>query len=292
MTSGGTPPLGPGPDLPPGSPAPDPAWNPGGYPPYPAGPSAAPGYPGAGYPGGYPGSYPGAPAPAPRPSTWRKWWPALVIAIAAALGAAYPIIRDAQKAPDAPPSVSASQAGAEDCAVDGAAFLSLPKQAADEPTIHVPIMAGWTNRDFRTEEPRLAAIPTLRAMIFKDDPENGALPSVEVDLAAATDSDAALADTMFARGNTANPINQRTTGPLLRRSSGTVCGATVYWGDFAGTPRSENGQQAQTTVMTVADGAEGKRWVAFATISTWTPDGPAYLAQRDALIKGFHLTVP
>ena len=38
----------------------------------------------------------------------------------------------------------------------------------------------------------------------------------------------------------------------------------------------------------VVDGANGTRWIAIASIKTRNPSNPAYTAQRDALLAGFH----
>lgn len=62
--------------------------------------------------------------------------------------------------------------------------------------------------------------------------------------------------------------------------------------DTSGYNPDGKGPLSGTSVLTVAEGDNGVRWVAIASIKTKNPDNPAYTAQRDALVKGFHAGFP
>ena len=60
------------------------------------------------------------------------------------------------------------------------------------------------------------------------------------------------------------------------------------WGHRGLQPR----RQRSPLRLTVIDGKDDTRWIAFANIATTQPDDPAYIAQRDALVKGLHASAP
>ena len=246
---------------------------PGGYP--------APGATPAEFPPGYP------PPPAAQPSRWR-WLRFAAIGVAALIGASITTYHSAHRASDTQPSIttapdSADQAG---CPQKGAAVLALPKKSDAEPTIFLPLAPGWTDLP-NTKPADPAGTSSVRAYIANEAIRaDGFTPFIQVDLTrtTATDPGSAIADDAYAKAGAIMTVSNR--------SVGTVCGATVYRADISDYNPDGKGPQSGASVFTVVDGTNGTRWIAAASIKTTKPDNPTYIAQRDALLAGFHAGFP
>lgn len=208
-----------------------------------------------------------------------------VVVISTATGAACSTNHEAQQSADTTPvsaSSSVVQLGAADCPVNDAQWLTLTKQAGDEPTIHVPLTPGWTLAVER--DPKQ---PTLRGLVAnKGLRENGGTPFIQVTLNRVQDPAEPLDEVAsgLVTGLGGNPT-------IGERSHADVCGNQVYRTDFAGLDfdgRSVPGTQ----LSAFTDVENATRWVAVALIVTTNLNNPGYVAQRDALLKGFHLSTP
>jgi hypothetical protein len=232
------------------------------------------------------------PPPAARPSSWRWVWWAVVGIAALAAAAATPLLHSTQRSA-APPSAVAGPSPAvagpsptpTGCpAAGGGAGSALPKKSGAEPTIYLPLAPGWIDLP-ATTPPDPADAATARAY-FENTAlrDNGFTPYVRVDLTSTTDRESAreMADRL------ADKLRLSTT---VTTSVATVCGSTVYRTDTTPAPGDPAGQTG-TTLFTVVEGADGVRWVAIATTKTQDPDNPDYRAQRDALVNGFHASLP
>jgi hypothetical protein len=258
-------------------------------------PAANPSVPGPPGPGGFPA--PGAgpatvapgypPPPAAQPSPWR-WLRFAAIGVAALIGASYPTYHSTHRAADPDLSVTnapqaADQAG---CRRTGAVEVVLTKKSESEPTVFLPLAAGWTDLP-NTASPDQAGASSVRAYFANEAiREDGFTPFIKVDLTSTTDTDpaSAIADELYAKAGAMMTVSDR--------SVGTVCGASVYRADISGYNADGKGPQSGFTVFTVVDGTNGTRWIAIASIKTTNPNSPAYTAQRDALIAGFHAAFP
>lgn len=176
---------------------------------------------------------------------------------------------------------SAAAVSEVDCPVDGAQWLTLTKRAGDEPTIHVPVTPGWTlARDGSPDQ------PTVRGLLGNEQlREKDHSPLVQVTLNRLTDS--------------AEPLD-KVTDQLMKdmgsnptidgRSHGEVCGTPVYRTDF--TASHAGTKMSGTQLVGFVDAKNSPRWAAMAVLLTANPDNPGFTAQRDAMLKGFHLSVP
>jgi len=280
MTTGGPPPPLPGPGGPQGWPpaygGPYPAYPaaPGGYPPYPAYP-AAPGdalsYPGPDDPGGLP------PGPAGRPPRWRNGLLAMVTVIAlAAAGGGYAIYRTNHH-------TSTAQAG--DCAVPDASVVTLQKKVPTEPTIEVPLTSGWTEVDL-AEADWLGKRRTNMRGFFANDAirQDDYTPDIAVEIGVTTEPD----DIAAKRVLRSSP--DLTRNRILDQDG---CGTTLYLADFSQLDRFRPGTAPilGTTIVEVVEDAKGTKHVVSVNLATKHPDNPAYIAQRDALLKGLRVSV-
>lgn len=276
------PPPFPYPGYPSGSPYPPAQQHPGdvfdyppdAYHPYPPGshvpPPGLPPRPGVYEAGGHPA----APAPATGRPWWRKMLPIIAIAVVAAVAGAFLIYRHVQ--------------GGGECLVDGARFVTPATEALNEPAIHVPLTEGWTEfpGDFKTEAWLGDRRKTMRAYIINSGiRQDNYTPDIAVQVYDDQKSPEDLINRVF-RGS--EDIT------FTNRSSETVCGQTLYSADFVQADTFGRGPRPiiGTSVAVVVDGSDTTRWVAFASIATKYPDNPQYVAERDALLKGFHVTAP
>jgi hypothetical protein len=233
-----------------------------------------------GFPAGAHG-YP--PPPAAQPSRWR-WLRFAAIGVAALIGASFPTYYSAHRAADPESSVTTATQAADHagCLRTGAAEVALPKKSEAEPTVLLPLAAGWTDLP-NTAAPDQARTSSVRAYIANEAiRQDGFTPFIQVDLTSTTDTDpaSAIADELYAKAGAMMTVSNRTVG--------TVCGASVYRADISGYNPDGKGPQSGSSVFTVVNGTNGTRWIAIASIKTRHPDNPAYTAQRDALLAGFH----
>ena len=175
---------------------------------------------------------------------------------------------------------SAPETVTADCPVEGARTVALPKKAADEPTVYLPLNAGWT------EQPATPGAsedtPNLRGLYSNESiRENGFTPVIHVDLVRTDSGDSLskVADDLFTKA--------RTMMQVANETSDTVCGSTVYRADTSGYNPDGKGDRSGTTLLTIVEGKANTRWVAIASIKTRNPDQSDYLSQREALIRGF-----
>jgi hypothetical protein len=243
------------------------------YPPVPGPYSTPPGYPGA-YPG-YPGAY-GPPTPPPASGKKKLLAASLVTAVLLGGGgyAAYHVVQNLR---------------ASDCSVRGAETVTLDTRSADEPRISVPVTAGWRNytRDDLEAEGIEMDSPTIRGFIANPGlQEQGFVPNIVVTLKKF--DDAIISPEAI---NDLDEAEISRLGTIVNRSTSTVCGSTVFRRDLTDIPSSRDGRsQDGTSLLTVVEGPDGSPWVATAGIQTRDPDNPEFVAQLDALVRGFHLT--
>lgn len=222
----------------------------------------------------------GSPA-APRRKHRFSGGPLALLLVVSALGAAYPIYRHAHRDARHEHSVSSAAPTVERpaCPVAGAAVVGLPTKSAAEPTIEVPLAPGWVtrdinDRDFGDAQRGYADNPSIEG--------NDSFMDVTLLPSTATGEDAAkkvLTDL-------------RPTFPSVTSSTDTVCGQTLYRFDSTGYNPDGKGARSSTTVFSIVAGKDGSQWTAAAFLKTRHPDDPAYIAQRDALVKGFHVGFP
>lgn len=221
------------------------------------------------------------PPPAAQPSPWR-WLRFGAIGLAGLIGvAAVPAYHSIHRSSDDRSTVSsAPETVTADCPVEGARTVALPKKAADEPTVYLPLNAGWT------EQPATPGAsedtPNLRGLYSNESiRENGFTPVIHVDLVRTDSGDSLskVADDLFTKA--------RTMMQVANETSDTVCGSTVYRADTSGYNPDGKGDRSGTTLLTIVEGKANTRWVAIASIKTRNPDQSDYLSQREALIRGF-----
>lgn len=247
------------------------------------------------------GQHPSQSPPAgPPASVRRKRWISLaVIGLGAAAGAAYPIYRDAHPAADTTPAsateaAGATQAASAACTVPGADSITLAKKDAGEPALHIPLTAGWQQLDYTTD-PRyssmLAGNPQKAAVIrgVVANRADGSTPSIEVDLIPFRPQDMGKSDKEIAQLILPGAVEG---GVVDSGSTDTVCGATVYRANYSRQPNPDGNDVSGTVLVGFPTGDNGTRWAAVANLTTTDPTNPAYIAQRDALAKGFHATAP
>ena len=218
------------------------------------------------------------------PSRARRWFssgPLSLLLVVSALGAGYPLYRHAHRDPIPERSVSSALPTAERpvCPVAGASVVALPKKSDAEPTIELPLAPGWVTRDIN--DPQLADEDSLRGYANNPAISEDGYPFLKVTLQTTPDSGRSIADALIAKA--------RKMFPTVTQSSATVCEQSLYRFDTAGYNPDGNGAQSGTTVFSVLDGTDGSRWLASAFLKTQNPDNPAYIAQRDALVAGFHV---
>ncbi len=219
----------------------------------------------------------GSPA-APRRKRRFSGGPLALLLAVSALGAAYPIYRHAHRDVRPEHSVSSVAPTVERpaCPVAGAAVVALPTKSASEPTIEVPLASGWVTRDIKDRD--------------FGDAQRGYVdnPSIE-----GNDSfmDVTLLPSTATGEDAAKKLltELRATFPAVTSSTDTVCGQTLYRFDATGYNPDGKGARSSTTVFSIVSGKDGSRWTAAAFLNTRHPDDPAYIAQRDALVKGFHV---
>lgn len=216
----------------------------------------------------------------------RRW---LIIAATGVLlvaAVAYSIYRDVHTKAHPEQAISSASGSAETgCAADGARTVTLSKRNAAEPSIYLPLTAGWAISD-ENNNPDLAADPDLRAYVSSAADHEDFTPYIQIDLtdAATTDSGDAIADELFTKASALMTVTNR--------SAATVCGSTVYRADTSGYNPDGNGPRSGTTLFTIVDGKGSERWIAILSIKTKDPDNPSYVVERDALVKGFHAGFP
>ena len=246
---------------------------PGAYPPpqsYPAAPA-------------FPGAYPGAPWPPMLPPQQSRGGTAVVAALAAVAlvgGGAF-----------AYHHFYGRGASAVSCTVAGAPTLAFDRKSDSEPTVTIPARSGWVTMrpDQIPGASAAASDPSIHGIVVnKGIQANGFVPNVVVTL-----------DRHSGQSPTPEMINDledqhlaRTT-TIVNRTSQISCGETVFATDFIGLDTSGDGRtQAGSSLLTTADAPDGSRWVATATIQTRDAGNPEYIAQRDALVRGFHVAFP
>lgn len=242
-----------------------------------------PGYTGAPspYPADRPGDYPAGMWPGekpPRPGR-RKG-----VAIAAA--AAVAVLAGAGGAYAYDKIQNSDPAG---CSVKGAKTVVLDKKSDAEPSISVPVTAGWKRyaRDDISSNAMVLDAPTIRGFIANPGAQaNGFAPNIVVVLDEYTGppvSPEAI--------NESDTEQMRAISQVVEQSTSTVCGTTVFRKDVVGIGTArDGGTQDGSVFLTVVKGEDGKTWVASATIQTRDDDNESFLAQRDAMAEGFHAT--
>jgi hypothetical protein len=221
-------------------------------------------------------------APGPRRARRVSGGPLSLLLVVSALGAGYPLYHHLHRDPVPEHSVTvAPQVTNPSCPAPGAEVVQLPRKSDAEPAIELPLAPGWEVRDIN--DPRLADDPDLRGFASNPAITEGD-PFINITLRSTTDAGASgpsLAEEVFTKA--------RKKFPTVTQSSATVCGQTVYRFDTAGNNPDGNGEQTATTVFSFVDKG-GSLWMALASLKTTSPDNPAYIAQRDALAAGFHVT--
>lgn len=210
------------------------------------------------------------------PRRVRRWFsrgPLSLLVVASALGAGYPLYRHIQR--DAAPAPQTAEHPA--CPVAGARVVRLPTKSGAEPTIELPLAPGWVTQDI--DDPQLAGEDSLRG--YLNDP-------------AITEDDYPFLRVML---QTSPATGEATVKDLLATSGKifptvTPCGQTLYRLDTAGYNPDGKGEQTGTTVFSIVNGKDGSSWIAAAIVKTRNPDNPGYIAQRDALVAGFHAGFP
>ena len=205
------------------------------------------------------------------------------------LGASYPAYQSAHRAsgPEQGVAVGVPAGEGAGCAPSGASVVTLPKKSDAEPTIFLPLAPDWAGLPDTAATDQAGASSSVRAYIANDAiHEDGFSPFIQVDLASttSTDSGSAIAADVYAKAGSVMSISNR--------SVGTVCGATVYRSDMSGFNPDGKGPQSGSSIFTVVEAKDGTRWIAVASIKTRNPANPAYLAQREALLAGFHAGFP
>lgn len=221
------------------------------------------------------------PPPVAQPSQWR-WLRYAAIGLAAFIGVAAVPFYNNHRSSDAPPAVNnAPQAEITDCPVEGARTVVLPKRAAGEPAVYLPLNPGWTEQ---TVTPGSSEdTPNLRGLYSNPSiRDNDFTPVIQVDLVRtdSTEPLAVIADDLFGKARKMMSVNNETTY--------TVCGSALYRADTSGYNPDGKGDRSGTTLLTVVQGDGGARWVAIASIKTRDPSRPEYVSEREALIRGFH----
>lgn len=227
-------------------------------------------YPGA-YPWAYPGTYPGAPLP-PAPKS-KRWIPAVALTAAAALaGSGYAIYQD-------------RHASSAACSAGSADTVKLDRKGESEPTISIPVTAGWktVGRDATGPSAALDS-PYIRGMVINTGiKEQDFNPNIVVTLEKSNATSSQEAN------DQALTTARRTVGAITGQSSHTVCGNTVYQSDFSGVPGPDGKTQTGSWFITTVEAADGGLWLATATLQTRNPENPDYIAERDALQDGFRM---
>lgn len=259
----------------------------------PAGPAASP----AGYgplSGHLTGPAMAAPALASGParrSRRDRWVRIGVIGAVAATVTGYNIYKDVHPDHELKPVSAESQQVDSTCPVDGAETLTMTKNSSAEPAIHIPVLPGWEEHDFRNDPTmnKTVAFPYLRGVIANPDlREDDYTPGIEAILEKDTDltsSREAIADTVVE--------GLKTTASSVKLSTETICGTSIYRADFAGIKiDGKVATESGTNLFAVTDVRDGARWVVGVKLATANPDNPDYIAERDALLKGFHVSLP
>ena len=230
-----------------------------------------------------------APAPPPPPSRWRSRWVRIgAIAAVAAGVTGYDIYRDVHDGSDRTVISHSADPADTTCPVPGAQTIIMGKNSADEPTIHIPVRPGWDDIDFRND-PKIdkkVDVSYLRGTIANTGlREHKYTPSVEVILEGGADT-----------GDSVPTILATVFGPLeqtvgtVRKSTETICGETVYRADYGGLKVDDTTSESGTLLVTVTDAHHGGRWVVGVKLATADPDNSEYIAERDALLRGFYVT--
>ena len=172
------------------------------------------------------------------------------------------------------------------CPAPGVGPAALRKGSAAEPSIYLALAPGWTDLPDTAATGQEGA--SVRAHIANPAiREDDFTPFLEVDLTSTTgaESDKDVAERIYAEA--------RDKGMTISsRKVATVCGTTVYQANTSGYNPDGKGAQTGPLVVSMVEGAQGKRWIAVASLKTRNPDNFAYIAQRDDLVAGFHASMP
>lgn len=255
------------------------------YPPYQT-PGPAPGPPGVypppypGYPVGYPGGYPSGSWGSVPPSAPNRGKAVAAAALAGALvlaGVGFVAYRHLQSRDSAY------------CSVAGARVATMNKKLDGEPSVSIPLTDGWeqiTPEDFQKAESAGLA-RDVRAGFFNDGiRENDVTPDIVVTVKTTSDL-----------SNTPDEIHELSIRDIAKKatitnqSQSTVCGNTMYRIDSIrrGSPGEHPMHHMYLSVITQQNDT---RWGVNLAIKTTNPDNPKYLAERDALLKGFRVELP
>lgn len=178
--------------------------------------------------------------------------------------------------------------GSGPCPVPRARSITFDTKAGSEPTITVPATSGWERID-ASDIPRHSTVldsPTIRGIVVNTGiRDNEFTPNVVVTLEKVP---GILTDNQIAALEAGRL--EKAGGLINNRTTETVCGSVVYRADFATwVDPPDSGALAGMELMMVSTAPDGTRWLAAATLQTSAPEEPKYTAQRDALLKGFHV---
>ena len=136
--------------------------------------------------------------------------------------------------------------------------------------------------------PEKAAV--LRGVVANTDIRaGGSTPSFEVDLIPVRPEDLGKSDKEIAKLILPGAVKG---GEVDTGSTATVCSAALYRADFSRQPDPGGKDVSGTVVFSFPTADDGTRWAAVANLTATDPTNPAYIAQRDALARGFHATLP
>lgn len=183
-------------------------------------------------------------------------------------------------------------AAAGPCPVTGARPLTMKKKTTTDPTITIPATAGWELID-RSDLGRYSKeldSPLFRGVVANTGiTENEFTPNIVVTQQKVTDKSLTVDDV----SKRENKKIIQAFGTIDAMSAKSVCGNPVYRTDFSGLDvQTDGGTQSGTELLTVTDAQDGDRWMVTVTLQTRNPSNPEYVAERDALVTGFHVGDP
>lgn len=174
------------------------------------------------------------------------------------------------------------------CSVKGARPLTMKKKTDADPTITIPATAGWEliDRGDLGRHSKELDSPLFRGVIANTDiTENGFTPNIVVTQQKVTDKSLTVDDISKMENSKLQAV-----GTIDATSTRAVCGNPVYRTDFSSLDvQTDSGRQSGTELLTVTDAQGGDRWMITVTLQTRNPSNPEYLAERDALVTGFHV---
>lgn len=217
------------------------------------------------------------PNPRRKPLLWTLVAGAAVVAVAAMVLGSLVLYRNVQAA--------GSSARPAVCFVEGSREATMDRKGDGEPIVTIPLTAGWEKMPPDTLRQR-GMPPDVRGGIVNTGiAENGQTPTIVVIVKSSTD-----------RSRTNDEINDLSvqriaeTDSITRQSKATLCGNTVYQVDAVTQIPGE--LFLHKTYLVVLTDHGDTRWAVNLMMQTTDPDNPQYIAQRDALLRGFRVEMP